>query len=317
MFGSANLRPCLFAGSSHKKLADEIVRYLGMSEGKVALSHFPDGEISVEILESVRGKDVFVLQSVALKPNEYLMELLIMVDALKRASANSIVAILPYYGYARQDRKDKPRVPITAKLVADLLVKAGVTRLLTMDLHAGQIQGFFDIPVDNLPGRVVLTKTIQDLGLENWTVVGPDVGSVKTARLFAAKLGVDFGVVDKHRVSPTTVDRSTLIGNVKDKVVLLADDMISTGRTLFSAAKACQEKGARRIIACATHGLFMGDSIELIEKSPIELVYVTDTIPNGPRLAGSTKIRTVSVAQYFAQAIQCILTAESFAPLFE
>ena len=308
----------LFAGSSHPALAKEVADYLGVRLGKVMLERFPDGEISLQILESVRGRDVFVLQTVAIDPNNYLMELLIMIDALKRASARSIVAVIPYFGYCRQDRKDKPRVPITAKLVANLLVSAGVTRVLTMDLHASQLQGFFDIPVDTLFGRQCLIEAFKEYNPGKVAVVAPDIGSVKMGRTYATQLGVDhLAVVDKQRTSATHVDVVNLIGDVSEKDVLLADDMCSTAGTLVSAAKACQEKGARRIFAAATHGILVGDAVEKIEQSPIEVLLVTNTIPCKDRIRNSTKIRVVSAAPFFSKAIRCLISQESITSLYE
>lgn len=308
---AAKPEPLLFCGTSHPTLAKEVADHLRIPLGKIAIDHFPDGEISIQILESVRGREVFVLQSVALDPNLFLMELLIIIDALKRASAKSIAVVLPYYGYCRQDRKDQPRVPITAKLVANLLTSAGATRILAVDLHAGQVQGFFDIPVDNIHGRQPLVDKFQEYHLKNCIVVAPDVGSVKIARAFANQLHVDFAIVNKHRVSATQVNEVTLIGEVKGKNVLLADDMCSTGGTLASAAKACQEKGALRIFAAFTHGILVGDAIEKLNKSPIEAVLMTNTIPYTDRLAGTNKLVVVSIAPLLAHAIRCIITDES------
>lgn len=308
----------LFSGSSHPALTQEAADYLGVKLGKVALGRFPDGEISLQIQENVRGRDVFVMQTVALDPNNYLMELLVMIDSLKRASARSICAVVPYFGYGRQDRKDRPRVPITAKLVANLLVNAGATRVLTMDLHTQQIQGFFDVPVDNLYGRPRLAEAVkQDVGSDNLVVVTPDIGSVKLARSYATHLNVGFAIVDKHRTNATHVEAVTLIGDVKGKNVLLADDMCSTGGTLVSAAKACQEKGAKRIFAAVTHGLFVGDALGKIKQSPIETLYTSNTIPYTDRLDKATKIRTVSVGSLFGQAIRCIVTQKSVSSLFK
>lgn len=307
----------LFSGTSHPALAREVADYLGISLGKIFLKQFPDGETEVQILESVRGRDVFVMQSIALDPNDYLMELLIIIDALKRASAHSIIAVIPYFGYCRQDRKDKPRVPITAKLVADLLMIAGATRVLTMDLHAGQLQGFFDVPVDNLFARPIMVQALKKLNLKDLVVVTPDIGSVKLARAYASQLGCDFAIIDKHRSSATQVEAVHVIGDVKGKNVLLADDMCSTGGTLVSAAQACHEKGARGIFAVLTHGIFVGSAVEKIEKSPIEAVLMSNTIQPTDRLKGSTKIQTVSVAPLFGHAIRCILSGESIASLFE
>ncbi len=257
------------------------------------------------------------MQTIALDPNEYLMELLIMIDSLRRASAQSIAVIIPYFGYCRQDRKDSPRVPITAKLVANLLQHAGATRVLTMDLHTDQLQGFFDIPVDNLYARpCIAEKVTQELDLSNLVVVTPDIGSVKLAKAYAQQLNVDFAIVDKHRCDSSHVEVVTLIGDVKGKDVLLADDMCSTAGTLVSAANACQEKGANRIFAAVTHGLFVGSAVQKIEDSPIEVLYMSNTIPYTERLEKSTKIQTVSVAKLFAQAIHCILSRESISSLF-
>lgn len=311
--------PYLFSGSSHPELAKEVVDCLGCQLGKVSIERFPDGEISLQIQENVRGRDIFVFQTVALDPNQYLMELLIMIDALKRASARSIAAVIPYFGYCRQDRKDKPRVPITAKLVANLLVNAGATRVLTMDLHAGQVQGFFDIPVDNLFGRPVLAEAFRKLshGDNEVVVVTPDIGSVKLARAYARHLKAGFAIIDKLRTSPTEVEAATVIGDVKGKDVLLADDMCSTGGTLASAAKACQEKGAKRIFAAVTHGILVGDALEKIEESPIEALLISNTVPVAERVLKSSKVRIVSIAPLLAQAIGCIISKESISSLYE
>ncbi|MGK5594664.1 MAG: ribose-phosphate diphosphokinase [Parachlamydiaceae bacterium] len=305
----------LFSGSSHPVLAQEIADDLGVPLGKIQINRFPDGETSLQVLENVRGRNTFVLQTVALDPNNLLLELLIIIDALKRASAKSIVAIIPYFGYCRQDRKDKPRVPITAKLVANLLVNAGATRVITMDLHAEQIQGFFDIPVDNLYARPLMVQAIKKLNLNNLVIVAPDIGSVKTAKKYMAQLGVDFAVIDKHRVTSMSVQAVNLIGDVKNKDVLLADDMCSTGETLLSAAKACREKGAQRIFSVLTHGLFVDQAIEKIEESPIEAVFVANTIPL--QRINCAKLRRISVASLFAQAIRYNISNESISSLFE
>lgn len=307
----------LFSGSTSPSLAKEIADDLGIELSKAALSTFPDGEISVQILENVRGRDVFVVQSIALRPNHALMELLIMIDALRRASARSIVAVIPYFGYCRQDRKDKPRVPITAKLVANLLVSAGATRVLTMDLHAGQLQGFFDIPVDNLIFRPLVAETFRKLHPGEFVAVAPDIGSVRMAKSYASHLGLDFAVIDKHRVSPTEVGMTNVIGDVKGKDVLLADDMCSTAGTLVSAAKACREKCAKRIFAAVTHGLLVGQAVKDIEASPIEALLMSNTIPPTERLNGLKKLILVSVAPLFAQAIRCIVSQESISSLFK
>jgi ribose-phosphate pyrophosphokinase len=305
----------MFSGSSHPVLAKEVADSLNVSLGKIKIERFPDGEIFLQILENVRGRDVFVLQTVALDPNNYLMELLVMIDALKRASARSIAVVIPYFGYCRQDRKDKPRVPITAKLVANLLVTAGATRILTMDLHAAQLQGFFDVPVDNLFGRPVLVEAIKKMSGDNIVVVTPDIGSIKLARDYATHLGVDMAIVDKSRLEADTVRVEAVIGDVKGKDVLLADDMCSTGGTLVSAAKACREKGAKRIFAVVTHGLLVGDCLEKIEQSPIEALLVSNTIPNTESVKQCKKIHVASVAPLFGQAISCIISKESISSL--
>jgi ribose-phosphate pyrophosphokinase len=308
-------QPLLFAGSSHPILAKEISAQLGIPLGKMKLGQFPDGETEVQILESVRGRDVFIVQSVALDPNFYLMELLIIVDALCRASARDIAVVIPYYGYCRQDRKDKPRVPITAKLVADLLVEAGVTRVLTVDLHAGQLQGFFDIPVDLLHGKTTLIEEIKKARLKDCVVVAPDIGSVKIARSYADELGVGLAIIEKNRLSATDVTDVTIIGDVNGKDVLLADDMCSTGATLVSAAKACQEKGAKRIFAVFTHGLCVGNAVEMIENSPLEIVWTTNTVQYTDRLKGSKKLKIVSIAPLLSHAIRSIVADESISSL--
>jgi ribose-phosphate pyrophosphokinase len=301
----------LFAGSSHEELAKKIAGELHIKLGEVRRETFPDGEIGIQILESVRGKDVFVLQSLARRPNHFLMELLIMVDALKRASARSISAVIPYYAYARQDRKDKPRMPITAKLVANLLEKAGVDRVLTMDLHTEQIQGFFDIPVDNLYARPLFVRTFQELGLSDLIVVAPDAGSNRMAKKFAEELGTDLAFVDKRRISGNRVETGAVIGDVSGNV-LIVDDICATGETLKRTAEACIKYGAKRVIAAATHGLFLGDALK---DSGIDCVYTTDTVPGVRKLP--IALHCVSTAQLFAAAIDCVANAKSVSSLFK
>ena len=307
----------LFSGSSHPKLAQEIADDLGIKLAPMELEHFPDGEIAIRITESVRGHDVFVVQTIALDPNNHLMELLIIIDALKRASARSVTAVIPYFGYCRQDRKDKPREPITAKLVANMLASAGVDHVLTMDLHAGQLEGFFDIPVDHIHAVSELARMFKELSSNKIVVVAPDIGSVKLAHKYVSYFGADFAVVDKRRLSATEVEVVTVIGDVEGKDVLLADDMCSTAGTLVSAAKACHGKGAKRVFAAVTHGILVGESVSKIEKSPIEALLISNTIPYTERLAGSTKIRTCSVANLFGHAIRCIVSQESIASYFQ
>ena len=310
----------LLAGSSHPQLTQEIAKSSGVPLGRMRNLSFPDGETFLEILESVRGKTVFVLQSIAHHPNEYLMELLIAADALKRASAKEIIAIIPYFGYCRQDRKSRPRTPITAKLVADLLATAGATRVIVMDLHAEQVEGFFNIPVDHLTARKLLAEAIKKDGFpqtgKQGIVVAPDAGGIKIARAFSKELGADFAVIDKHRLNASQVEVLNLIGEIKGKDVLLADDMCSTGATLASAAKACQEKGAKRIIAVVTHGLFIEPAIEAIERSPIDVIYVADTIQLNESAKNLKFLRLVPTASLFGKAINCTISNQSISSLF-
>lgn len=307
----------LFGGTSHPLFNERLAQALGIPLGRVLFSPFPDGEIYVQILDNVRGRDVFVVQTIAGKPNYYLMELLILLDALKRASAKSIVAVIPYFGYARQDRKDKPRVPITAKLVADLLATAGATRVLTMDLHASQIQGFFDIPVDNLYARPWLLKAIEEAGVAgpSLVVAAPDLGAIKQARAYANGLNADFALLDKRRISSEKVEVYSIIGGVEGLDVLFVDDLISTGGTLVAAAEACQQAGARRIFAVATHGLLVGQALEAIGKSPIETLFTTDTVP--ARAGEEKRVKRVSVAELFGEAMRCVVSDRSLSKIFD
>lgn len=302
----------LFAGTSHPELAQEVARCLGVNLGKVIIETFPDGEIGAQILESVRGRDVFVLQSIARRPSFYLMELLILVDALKRSSARSINVVISYFGYARQDRRGKGREPVTAKLVANLLEKAGVTRVLTMDLHTEQIQGFFDIPLDNLYARPVLLEAVKKLKLDNCVVVTPDIGSIRLARSYAEALKVDLAIVDKRRVNSKQVEMSALIGDVEGRDVLLVDDMCSTGGTLKTASFVCRNAGAKRVFAAVTHGLMVGSAFE---ESAIEKMLMTNTVPieSGTDLS---RIEIVSVAPLFSKAIEYIVGAKSISSLY-
>ncbi|QVL58183.1 MAG: ribose-phosphate pyrophosphokinase [Simkaniaceae bacterium] len=302
----------LFSGTSHPKLSEEIAKSLGVSLGKAQIELFPDGEIGAQILENVRGRDVFVVQSIAKKPNFYLMELLILIDALKRASARSIVAVIPYFGYARQDRKDKGRVPITAKLVANLLETAGVTRVVTMDLHSEQIQGFFDIPVDNLYAQSLFAEGIKKLGMKSPVACAPDVGSAKLARLMANELGAGFAIVDKQRMNAKDVETHALIGDVQGKDVVLVDDICSTGATLKKASEAVKKAGASRVIAAVTHPLF---NAEMVNGSEIDHFLVANTVPL-PEEIDHSQIDTLSVAGIFGKAIDCIVNNESISSLF-
>ncbi|MCC6127655.1 MAG: ribose-phosphate pyrophosphokinase [Chlamydiae bacterium] len=298
----------LIAGSSRGGLAQKVAQRLQKELGKISIETFPDGEIGVQILENVRGRDVFVLQSLACHPNRYLMELLIIADALKRASARSIIAVLPYYAYARQDRRDKGRVPITARLVADLLEKVGVSRVLTMDLHTEQIQGFFNIPVDNLYVRPLFVEALRKLNLGEFVVVSPDVGGSKMARRFAEDLKADLAIVDKRRVSAEKVEAGALIGEVRGKNVLLVDDICSTGSTLELAARVCRHEGARKVYAAVTHNL------QAVRKPEgIDEMFVSDSIP----LEGNVELQVVSIADLFSLAIQRVISAESVSSLFK
>ncbi len=306
----------VFSGNSHPVLAAELASYLGIKLGKVLFEPFPDGEIYLQIQENVRGRDVFVVQSIARDPNYYLMELLIMIDALKRASAKSIVAVIPYFGYSRQDRKDKPRVPISAKLVADLLATAGATRVLTMDLHAGQIQGFFDIPVDNLYARPMLAEEVAKLHLKDLVIMAPDLGAIKIARAYSNHLNAEFAVMDKRRVSTEEVSITSIIGNdVKGRDVLLVDDLCSTAGTLVTAAETCARAGARDIFAAFTHGLLVGEAVKRLDSSPIKKIFISNTVPLLEEQL-HPKFVVVSTAPLFGEAMRCIISADSISSIF-
>jgi ribose-phosphate pyrophosphokinase len=297
----------LFAGSSHPELAQQLAADLQVTLAPLHLDRFPDGEIAARVPQSVRGQDLFLLQTIALDPNNYLVELLILIDAFKRASANSVTVVIPYFGYCRQDRRDKPREPITARLVANMLVTAGAAHVITIDLHAGQLEGFFDIPVDHLHAMPILAQEFQQFKPEKTVVVAPDIGSVKLAHSYASFLNTGFAIVDKHRITATEVDAVALIGDVKGKDVLLADDMCSTAGTLVSAAKACHGKGANRIFAAATHGLLVGNALQELNASLIDTLLVSNTIPCAQKVLHCSKLRSVSVAPLIGQAIRCMI----------
>ena len=309
----------IFSGNSNRALAENICRELGTQLGNAEVGAFSDGENFVSIYETVRGSDVFVVQSTCSPVNDNLMELLIMIDALKRASAGRITAVMPYFGYARQDRKTKPRDPISAKLVANLITRAGADRVLTMDLHANQIQGFFDIPVDNLLGNPVFTNYLHQryAGQEDDViVVSPDVGSVARARAFAQKLGMGLAIVDKRRQKANSSEVMNIIGEVRGKKVLLFDDMVDTGGSLCGAAQALVELGgATEVVACASHGVLSGPAVERIEKSVIKEVFFLDTVPARPGV-NCDKIKYLSVAHMFAEAIERIYEEVSVSKLF-
>jgi len=305
----------IFAGRSNPALAENIAQYLGIPLGNAKIENFSDGEISVNFFESIRGSDLFIVQSTN-PPGDNLMEMLIMIDAARRSSSARITAVIPYYGYARQDRKDRPRVAITAKLVANLLTKAGANRILTMDLHAPQIQGFFDIPFDHLYSSVVLINDIRHRDFrDNLVVASPDVGGVKLARKFAEELGTDLVIVDKRRPAANIAEVMNIIGDVKGRNVLLVDDMIDTAGTIVNAAKAIREAGGLKIYAAATHPILSGPAIERINSSMLEKVIVTDSVITNH--AFSSKIETITVSHLFGEAIKRIYEDDSVSCLFD
>jgi ribose-phosphate pyrophosphokinase len=306
----------VFAGSSNIALAREIAAYLQIDLGKSVLERFSDGEIHFYIDENVRGEDVFVIQSGCQPANDHMMELFLMIDAFKRASAERITAVMPYYAYARQDWKDRPRVPISARLMADLLEAAGADRLLAMDLHSPQIQGFFSIPVDNLASTPVLSKHIQGLGLSDLTVVSPDAGGVGRAKYFARRLDAGLAIIDKRRPAPNVAQVFNVIGGVEGRSCVLFDDMVDTAGTLVLSAAALMEKGAKRILAAATHPVLSGRAIEKIGGSAIEQLIVSNTIPLNETSRGCRKIVTISVAEIFGEAIRRIHDGNSVSSLF-
>jgi len=307
----------LFAGNSNRTLAEAVAKELGVPLGAAEVKTFSDGEILVEIDENVRGGDVFVLQSICTPGNDYLMELLLMLDALKRASAKRITAVVPYYGYARQDRKVAPRVPISAKLIADLITTAGASRMLTMDLHAGQIQGFFNIPVDNLYATPVLLPYVRErVGSEPVAVVSPDAGGVERARAFAKRLNAGLAIIDKRRPSPNEVAEMHIIGDVEGRCTILVDDIVDTAGTIVAAAEALRKAGGRRVIACCTHGVLSGPAVERIRGSEVEELVVTDTIPLRPDARATGKIHVRSVAHIIGEAIHRTHDEESISSLF-
>ena len=310
----------IFAGNSNKGLAEEICRYLNISLGEADVSRFSDGEIKIKIEESVRGEDVFIIQSTCPPANEYLMELLIMIDALRRASAGRITAVIPYYGYARQERKTQPREPITAKLVANLLVSAGANRVLTMDLHAGQIQGFFDIPVDQLEAVSILSNYFKEKDLDKVVVVSPDVGGTARAREFSGCLKKPIAIIDKYRSSFDDVEMLHIVGRVKGKTAIIVDDIIDTAASVIRGSKALLDAGAEEVYICATHPVFAGPAKERIEKSfhdgQFKEVVVTNTIPVNKEKSLSG-IKVLSVAEIFAEAISRIHNNLSVSTLFK
>jgi ribose-phosphate pyrophosphokinase len=306
----------LFSGNANRALADEIAQYLKLPVSDAEVTRFSDGEVFVQVNENVRGADVFVVQPTCPPVNDTLMELLIMIDALKRASAHRITAVLPYYGYARQDRKVQPRVPISAKLVADLLEAAGVDRVLALDLHAGQIQGFFNIPVDHLFANPVMIDYLEKMDLEDTVVVAPDAGGVERARHIAKRINAGLAIIDKRREGPNSAVAMHLIGEVEGCDAVVIDDMIDTAGTLVQAVGAVQREGARRILACGVHPVLSGPAIERIKASPIEEVVVTNSIPLTPEKRTAARITVLTVAPLLGEAIRRIHDEESVSTLF-
>lgn len=307
----------IFSGSSNPELAKKICNYLAIPLGKSTLKRFSDGELFVEIEENIRGADVFIVQPTCSPVNENLMELLIMVDAARRASARRITAVIPYYGYARQDRKTAPRTPISAKLVANLIVIAGARRVLTMDLHAGQIQGFFDIPVDHLYAMPVFLQFIKkEFKNRDIIIVSPDAGGVERAREYAKRLDSTFAIVDKRRPRPNESEVMNIIGEVKDKIAIIVDDMVDTAGTICKAAEALLDRGAIEVYAIATHPVLSGKAIERIAASPLKALIVSDTIPLRDEAKALDKIKVLSVAELLGEAIRRIHTDDSISSLF-
>ncbi len=306
----------IFTGNSHPELAEEIARIMGKPLGKATVSTFSDGEISANLWETVRGVDVFIVQPTCSPVNNNLMELLIMIDSVKRASAGRINAVIPYYGYARQDRKAKARDPITAKLVADLIMAAGADRVVTMDLHAAQIQGYFNIPVDHLVGMPILVKYFKEKNLEDLVIVSPDHGSVTRARNMAQPLNAPIAIVDKRRPEPNKSEIMNIIGDIEGKNAILVDDMIDTAGTITNAANAIKKMGAKKVYACATHPILSGPAIERIQDSAIEELILLNTTPI-PEEKKIDKIKVLSVAPLFAEAMMRIHTNDSISKLFD
>jgi ribose-phosphate pyrophosphokinase len=305
----------LFSGSAHPALAKEIAEHLGIPLGAARLHRFPDTEVSFQIDENIRGTDVFIIQPTSPPVDEHLIELCVMMDAFRRSSASRITAVIPYYGYARQDRKDKPRVPISAKLVANILGAAGTNRVLTMDLHKAQIQGFFDIPVDHLFAAPVIIEYLARQGYDGLTIVSPDVGGAERARAYAKRLDAELAIIDKRRSEDGTAEVMNVVGDVKGRVCVIADDIIDTAGTIQKAAQALVDNGASRVLAAAVHGVLSGPALSRIENSPIDKLVVTNTIPQRTG-QGTDKVVVLSVARLLAQAIRSIHEETSVSKLF-
>ena len=307
----------IFSGSANPALAETIAKGIGVPLGNAQLKRFSDGEVFVEIDENVRGMDVFVIQPTCAPANEHLMELLIMIDALKRASADRITAVIPYYGYARQDRKVQPRTPITSKLVADMLTAAGAGRVISMDLHAGQIQGFFNIPFDHLYATpIFLDYLTKEKKGKDWVVVSPDAGGTERARAYAKRLNAELAIIDKRRSAPNHSEVMHLVGEVKGRKAIIVDDIVDTAGTLAQGAKAIMDQGATEVIAVSTHGVLSGSAVEKIERSPLQQLLVSDTIPLGDAAKKCQKIKVLSVGKILSEAIRRIHTGESVSSLF-
>ncbi len=306
----------VFSGNSNPTLAQKICRYLNVKPGGSKITTFSDGEIQIEINDNVRLRDIYIIQSTCAPVNQNLVELLLMIDAIKRSSARRVTAVIPYYGYARQDKKVAPRVPISAKLVADLITTAGADRLITMDLHAGQIQGFFNIPVDNLFAAPVIINYIQKKFTGDLVIVSPDAGGVERARAFAKRLNAGLAIVDKRRDAPNKAKAMALIGDVSDKVAIILDDMVDTAGTLTEAADAIMSKGAREVYACCAHPVLSGPAIERIESSALKSLIVTDTIPLREEAANSDKFEVLTIADLMGEAIIRSHRGDSVTSLF-
>ncbi len=306
----------IFSGSAHPRLAREIAQFLGVPLGQARLRRFPDTEVSFQIDENIRGTDIFLVQPTCAPVDQHLVEMLIMIDAFRRSSAARITAVIPYYGYARQDRKDKPRVPISAKLVANVIAAAGAHRVLTMDLHKAQIQAFFDIPVDHLFAAPIIIDYLSRQDLKNLSIVAPDAGGAERARAYAKRLGAELAVIDKRRSEDGTAEVMNVIGDIRGRTCVIADDIIDTAGTIQKAAQALKESGAERVLACAVHGVLSGPAIDRIEKSPLDKLIVTNTIPLEDKRAKCDKIEELSVARLLGQAIRSIHEETSVSSLF-
>ncbi len=307
----------ILAGNSNRPLAEAVAEQLKTSVAPAEVGKFSDGEIAINLPQTVRGKDIFIIQSTSCPVNDNFMELLIMIDACKRASAGRITAVVPYFGYARQDRKARPRDPITAKLCADILTAAGADRVMTMDLHAAQIQGFFDIPVDHLYGAPLLAKYFKKRMNEEWVVVSPDVGSVSRARNFASRVDAAIAIVDKRRPKANAIEVMNVIGDVKGKTCLMVDDMIDTAGTICQGAEALMKNGAKEVYACCTHGVFSGPAMERITNSPIKELIVLDTINMPESVRNNPKIKIISSAKAIAKAITAVYSDSSLSAIYE